>query len=275
MYKLIAMDLDGTLLDDNKDISKENLIFIDRAIKTGYEIVIATGRGYSSAKNIIQKIDNHVTILANNGNIVKHSFDDRVIISKYLDKEDFKNVVRDGKKRKLDPIIHLDGYSYNYDIAVEHGDDYLGYYNYLKNSVSHRRIKNLDEIEEGILAVVYPGKSDQLNSFYRELMEKYPGVYSAHVIENMEIAEAFLEVMNPDGTKWLSLVEYASNKGIKPEEIIAIGDNNNDTSMIKGAGLGIAMVNGSDALKRKADIITAKDNNESGLAFELRRILKI
>ncbi len=275
MYKLIAMDLDGTLLDDKKDISRENLIFIDKAIEKGYEIVIATGRGYSSAKSIIKKIDSHVTILANNGNIVKHSFDDRVIISKYLDKKDFRNVVRDGKKRKLDPIIHIDDYGHGYDIAVEHGDDYLGYYNYLKNSISHRRIENLDDINEGILAVVYLGKSDQLNSFYRELKEKYPGVYSSHVIENMEIAEAFLEVMNPTGTKWLSLVEYASSKGIKPKEIIAIGDNNNDTSMIKGAGLGIAMVNGSDSLKRKADIITAKDNNESGLAYELRRLLNI
>lgn len=275
MYKLIAMDLDGTLLDDAKDISMENLIFIHRAIEKGYEIVIATGRRYWSAKKLIKMIDSHITILANNGNIVKNSINDKTIIAKYLDKEDFRNVVLDGKKRGLEPIIHLDGYDYGYDIAVEHPEDYIGYHNILNNTDRYKIIDDFEDIKEGILAVVYPGRTIELNDFYREIIAKYPDVYSAHVIENMITVEAFLEVMNPKGTKWLSLVEYASSKGIKANEIITIGDNNNDTSMIKGAGLGIAMINGSESLKKKADIITSKDNNESGVAFELSRILNI
>lgn len=275
MYKLIAMDLDGTLLNDNKEISRENLEFIHRAIGKGYEIVIATGRRYWSAKKLVKMIDSHITILANNGNIVKNSINDKTIIAKYLDKEDFRNIVLDGKKRDLQPIIHLDGYDYGYDIAVEYDEDYPGYYNILDNTDRYKRIDSFEDIKEGILAVVYLGRTRELNDFYREIIHKYPNVYNAHVLENMVTVEAFLEVMNPKGTKWLSLVEYASTLGIRPEEIITIGDNNNDTSMIRGAGLGIAMINGSQSLKTIADRVSLKDNNESGVAFELSRLLNI
>ena len=81
--------------------------------------------------------------------------------------------------------------------------------------------------------------------------------------------------MNPLGCKWLSLSEYAKEKDIAKEEIITIGDDNNDAEMIKNAGCGIAMKNASEGVKQVADIITEKDNNESGLSFELRKILDL
>lgn len=275
MYKLIAMDLDGTLLNDDKEITTENLKAINMAIEKGYEIVIATGRRYWSAKDLTKKINSHITILANNGNIVKNSINDKSIITKYLDIKDFRNVVKDGKKRGLEPIIHLDEYDEGIDIAIECDENYEGYYNYFVNSVRYKKVDSYLDIVDKVLAVVYPGSTKELSDFYYEIEEKYPGVYNAHVMENMISAEAFLEIMNPKGTKWQSLVEYAETMDIKPEEIITIGDNNNDASMIRGAGLGIAMNNGSESLKDMADVISVKNNNESGVAFELYRVLNI
>lgn len=275
MYKLIAMDLDGTLLNDDKKISNENLKTINTAINKGYEVVIATGRRYWSAKDLTKEIESHVTILANNGNIVKNSINDESIITKYLNIKDFRNVVEDGKKRGLEPIIHLDEYHEGIDIAIEYDEDYEGYYTYFKGSTRYKKIDSYLDIEDKVLAVVYPGKTVELNDFYSEIIEKYPGVYNAHVMENMVSAEAFLEIMNPEGTKWQSLIEYAETIDIKPEEIISIGDNNNDASMVRGAGLGIAMNNASESLKEIADVVSTKNNNESGVAFELKRVLNI
>ena len=79
--------------------------------------------------------------------------------------------------------------------------------------------------------------------------------------------------MNPLGNKWSSIVDYANSKGIKTEEIIALGDNNNDIEMVMNAGLGIAMKNGTDLIKEVANRVSQKDNNESGVAHELREIL--
>ncbi len=275
MYKMIAMDLDGTLLNDKKEISHENLKVINKAIEKGYEIVIATGRRYWSAKDITKKIDSPITILANNGNIVRNSINDKAIITKYLDIKDFRVIVEEGKKIELDPIIHLDGYDEGIDIVIERDEDYEGYYNYFYDSIRYKKIKSYLEIRDKVLAIVYPGKMSVLSKFYSHIVERYPGIYNAHIMENMVSAEAFLEIMNPKGTKWQSLLEYAGTIDIKPEEIIAIGDNNNDASMIRGAGLGIAMINGSESLKEIANIISVKNNNESGVAFELNRVLNI
>ncbi len=100
--------------------------------------------------------------------------------------------------------------------------------------------------EDRILAVVYAGNREELVNFHLDISKRYPNRYSSHVMENIVIAEALLEVMNPLGNKWLSLSEYAKEKGVAEKEIIAIGDDNNDIQMIKNAGCGIAMKNASE-----------------------------
>ncbi len=276
MYKLIAIDLDGTLLDDNKKISKENIDIINEIITSGYEVVIATGRRYWSAKELTKEIDSHMTILANNGNIIRNSFDDKVIISKYLNIDDFRLVVEEGKKRNLNPMIHVNGYEEGYDIIIEFDKNHESYCNYLQNNNRYKQVNNfIDMDEHRILAVVYVGNKDELNLFKKLLIERYPYIYNIHIIENIAIAEALLEIMNPLGSKWQSLYEYAMEKDILTNEIIAIGDDNNDIDMIKNAGLGIAMKNASEGVKSVASIITKKGNNESGVAFELKRVLDI
>ena len=95
------------------------------------------------------------------------------------------------------------------------------------------------------------------------------------MMENLQLVEAMVEIMNPLGSKWITLKEYANTLNIKPEEIIAIGDDNNDIEMIMNSGLGIAMKNGSERVKSVAKIITKNDNNNSGVAFELKRVLNI
>lgn len=275
MYKLIAMDLDGTLLNDNKEITKENLELINSLEEKGYEIVIATGRRYWSAKQLTRGINNHITILANNGNIVRHSSNDKEIITKYLNIDDFRTIMKEGKIRDLYPIIHVDDFHRGTDVIIELDANSPNYYNYLSSGKRFKQIENYLDIKNNILTVVYVGEKAKLNKFHLDILEKYPNLYNSHIMENIAVAEALLEIMHPRGTKWLSLLEYATSINIKPEEIIAIGDDNNDIEMIKNAGLGIAMKNGTKTVKSVTKHITRKDNNESGVAVELKRVLNI
>ena len=277
MYKLIAIDLDGTLLNDRKIIPRENLEVIHRMIDRGYEVVIATGRRYWSAKQLIKEIDNPLTILANNGNIVRNTRNDQIIIKKYLNLDDFKTLIREGRKLELNPIVHVDNYEEGIDLVIEMDKIHKDYCNYVSRfEERYKKVENYLEIDDAkILAVVYLGSKKDMERFHFHIKGRYPNSYNSHVVENIASAEALLEIMNPLGCKWLSLQEYAKKKGIEESAIIAIGDDNNDAQMIKNAGCGIAMKNASETVKKVADIITEKDNNESGLALVLQKLLNL
>ena len=277
MYKLIAIDLDGTLLDDHKEISKENIQLINKLIERDYEVVIATGRRYWSAKELTKTINKPLVILANNGSIVRETKKDRILFEKHLNIEDFRTVVGSGKERNLHPIIHVDNYENGYDLIVEMDIENQAYGNYFnKDEKRYKKVQSYLEIEdEKVLAVVYLGSKADMKDFYLDINKNYPNKYNVHIVENIRAAEALLEIMNPLVCKWQSLQEYARERGIKESEIIAISDDNNDFPMIKNASLGIAMKNASKNVKSVADIITEKDNNKSGVAFELKKILKL
>lgn len=277
MYKLIALDLDGTLLTDHKRISRENLDTIHHLIEIGYEVVIATGRSYYSARILTENIQEHLIYICNNGNVVRDAIDDRIISTKFLDPEDSKIILQEGFSRDLDPIIHVDFFHEGYDIILDENSYHVEGYNQQANKLIRAKIiqDRLEDNLDRILAMVYPGDLDILRDFHYSINELYPEKFNSHVMENIMMAEALLEVMNPMGTKWNTLIEYASSIGIKAEEIIAMGDDNNDVEMLMNAGLGIAMKNGGKLVKKVANMVTEKDNNGSGVAFELKRVLGI
>ena len=277
MYKLIAMDLDGTLLNDNKTVSKENLDTIHNLIEMGYEVVIATGRNYLSARTLTREIEDNLIYISNNGNIIIDSKDDRTILNTFLNFDDYKKVLIEGNSRKLQPIVYVDYYAQGYDLILERNSGHGEYFDGVnKDMARYIEVDNILEYDiDRILAVVYSGERQLLNEFYNHINKEYPNIYSSHVMENVIMAEALLEIMNPLGTKWNALKQYALDRNIKPSEIITIGDDNNDIDMIKNAGIGIAMSNGSELVKTYADVITERDNNNSGLAYELNRILNI
>lgn len=277
MYKLIAVDLDGTLLNDDKIIPEENLTVMRELISRGYDVVIATGRRYWEAKKLIEVIGKPLVILANNGNIVRDVEGDRLLIKKYLNIEDFKELIKESQKRGLYPLVFVDDYENGIDVVVEAGKANEFHNIYISRAKDrYKAVEDFLKMEDAnILSVAYAGNKKDMVSLYDYINERYPHIYKSHLMEQINVAEALLEIMNPLGDKWLSLLEYAKEKGIDQSEIIAIGDDNNDKEMVKNAGCGIAMKNGSELVKQVADIVTEKDNNESGVAFELRRLLKL
>lgn len=275
LYKLIALDLDGSLLNDEKEIPKENLDVLHQLVDKGYEVVIATGRSYYSARRITGDIKEELIYICNNGNIVRDALDDRLLATKFLDPKDSKIILEEGFSRDLDPIIHVDFFHKDYDIILGEGNKYADMYNGQTGLFSRAKIveDRLEDNLDRVLALVYPGNMDILKDFNYSINQLYPDRYNSHIMENIQMAEGLLEIMNPLGTKWNSLIEYASSQGIKAEEIIAIGDDNNDIEMIMNAGLGIAMKNAGELVKEVANKVSKKDNNNSGIAFELKKLL--
>lgn len=273
-YKLISIDLDGTLLNDKKEISKKDIDTLQKLSDLGIEIIVATGRSYWSAKQFIKNSMLEFVIMANNGNIVRNIRNDEVILSKYLPNEDFYSLLKEGRKMDLYPIIHADHYQEGYDLIIELDKNHLKYSNYLNNTIDrYKKIEDALNYNSGrILSVCYLSSVDVLEKFYTILINKYSGLYACHILKTLTKVGPMLEVMNPNGSKWNSIKEYALTKGIKRDEIISIGDDTNDLCMIKEAGLGIAMKNAHDDIKKYADIISGKTNNECGVSAVLTEI---
>lgn len=277
-YKLVAIDLDGTLLNEKKKIPKENIVILKELMSRGVEVIIATGRRYYSAKKLIADLElGNSTIMANNGTIVRDLKTDNIIKSRYFEHEDFYSLIREGKDRKLHAITHVDHFSEGYDILVELEKNDMRYKNYL-NDIANR-YRTIDDLlkysNPKALAIVYTGEFEQLKEFQGKLNSQYRGKYNAYLMHNLTNVGTMLEIINARGSKWVSIMEYAMSKSIKSEEIIAIGDDNNDIEMIKNAGLGIAMKNATKEVKAASDLVTEQINDDSGVGLVLKEVFKL
>ena len=276
-YKLVAIDLDGTLLDDEKKITNENKVILNELSNRGVEIVIATGRRYYSAKEFVSQLDINPIVMANNGTIVRHVNDDSLITTRYFDKDDFFNLIKESRERKLHAIAHVDHYSEGYDVLLELEKNDKRYRDYLGDIAN--RYKVIDDFlkysDPKALAIVYAGELEKLKDFHKSLIENYKGKYNPYLMYSFKKVGPMLEIIHAKGSKWISLIEYAESKGIQKEEIIAIGDDNNDIEMIENEGLGIGMKNATKEVKKVSNIITSKTNDESGVGYALKEVFKL
>lgn len=276
MYKLVAIDLDGTLLNDESKISSENKKTIISLKDKGYQVLFASGRRYYSVKKVLSVIEKEKIIIANNGNIIRKTTNDETIYSNYLKYSHVKPAVEDGKEMGLHPVIHIDNYEEDIDMVIELEKKSEEYYSYLYGKDRIRKLKNFNCMPDmNILSVVYLGNREKLKRFSDYINKTYETSYKTYLMTNIESADALLEICSYDVSKWTSIVKHANLHGIKKEEIVVIGDDNNDVEMIKKAGLGIAMKNGIDEVKEVADIITERDNNDSGLSHVLKSYFDI
>lgn len=273
-YKLIAIDLDGTLLNEDKVITENNISMLKRLIDDGKEIVIATGRSYWSAKGFLENTGLNLKIMANNGNVVRSMVDDDVIFSRYIPKEKFANLINESRKLNLTPVIYVDHYEDGYDLIIELDKDDDRYGGYL-SKVTKRFIRMEDVLDydgNKVLSVCYLSKESDLKELTNTLGYKYEGIYSSHILKSLTKVGPMLEVMDKGATKWHSISQYANMLGVNDKQIVAIGDDMNDIDMLKHSGLGVAMKNSDYEVKQSADIVTKMTNNQDGVSEILRKI---
>ncbi|HHZ03211.1 MAG TPA: Cof-type HAD-IIB family hydrolase [Tissierellia bacterium] len=274
-YKMVVLDLDGTLLDDDKLISDKNAYILHELHKRGIHIVIATGRNYYMAKVLTEKIKStEPTILANNGAISRYYQDDELIEKNYLEYSTFLDIYRLGRKYNLNPILHVDGYQEGYDLILECENYKEAYLGYIKDDLRRAKFKDFQkESIDNILSVCYYEDYEKLSKLSKNI-ESIRGDFN--IIFNQNISKrTVLEFLNINGCKWCALKKYIDSLGIDKDQVIAMGDDNNDIQLIKNVGLGIAMRNATQQCKSAADYISRKTNNESGVYYELSEIFEI
>lgn len=277
MYRLVAFDLDGTLLNENKTINKKTLKVIKKLQKRKVEIVIATGRGYRSAKNLIQDIEGDLVCIASNGAIVRNTREDKFIDSTTMDPRTVLEIIKIGDRLNLDPIIHVDRFDRGYDVIIRKNKDRPINSNRLASSALKTReleefnLNNLDNV----LELAYFDSHRDVRKM-NDLTKKVSRLdLNSHILTNVNNSEAILEYLPEGVSKWSSLKKYSNSIGVEVKEIITFGDDNNDRKMIEKSGLGIAMKNANKKIRTISDIITSEDNNGNGIYIELMKIFDL
>lgn len=268
MYKLIALDIDGTLLNSKKEITSKVYESIQEAKEKGFKIVLSTGRPLQGVTPLLEKLnltDSGDYVICFNGALVQEVKSKKVIADIDMSVEDFRTIYNrvckpNNTNIHINTTTHLitpqetpHKYTIHESKLNNIGIEYVNE-NDIDSNIKFCKVMIVDEPErlEEIIATIP-----------QELYEKYTIVRSAPF---------FLEFLNINANKGTALEALCKSIGLPVEKTIAVGDEENDQHMIKLAGLGVAMGNARDTIKEIADYITDTNNNH-GVAKTIDKFL--
>jgi Cof subfamily protein (haloacid dehalogenase superfamily) len=270
MIKLIACDLDGTLLDNDHNVTEDNEKVIETLKEKEIPFIIATGRIYPSAAEFSKKLQLKTPIIACNGAVVKDPIKDEIL---------FDYPVASEKMNALIDICHkYDIYYHLYSIDTvyaERNERLIKKYNEWKAAdpdkslVKTAIIKDMKEVVANNviyklgLYVDEEGAEEALSE-----MMTIEGMTSCFSLSTL------VDVFSVEASKGNAVRDLGKLYGIETEHIMALGDNENDISMLESAGLSIAMKDARDKVKMSATEI-GESNENSGVAIAIKKHLKL
>ena len=264
--------MDGTLLDDNKQISAKNIAMIKKLQDFGIRFAVATGRHDSMIKSYLKHLDLNVPVISCNGAMVREPFGDQELLSIALPKAQSLAVIDICKEKNA--TFHIYGHESILGEKLSH--KMLYYHNLNKTLPSEERTKLV--VVPDCKDIVLNGSEplykflilSDTNKDLLDIQDRLDKIEGLTVCQSMP---KLLDVMKAGITKAYALQKLAESFGIKRNEIAAIGDQLNDLELLDYAGLGIAVANAEDVLKEKADMVTIANNNEDAVAEAIERFL--
>ncbi|WP_127588639.1 Cof-type HAD-IIB family hydrolase [Paenibacillus koleovorans] len=259
-YQLIALDVDGTLLTDDHELTEATRSAVRQAHEAGATIVLCTGRGPGNAIPVLEELGLEGTVITHNGSATVRSSDRAVVHSFPFDPQDLDYFIRYCNEHRL----HYD-VSTPRDLHIFYDLPEEGYALYEKFLITPIRLEHVGALaEQPVKFTVFsedPAELDRVEAAWRE-------VDSPLLV--LRSGEQFIDVMHPEASKGNALRVLADSLGIDRTQVLAMGNYFNDLDMLRFAGFGIAMDNSPEEVKRAADEVTLS-NNEDGVAAALRR----
>ena len=274
-YKLIAIDIDGTLTNTKGKITERTKRTVHRAAQGGATVVIATGRRFSTAKPRIWPLELPAALLAvHNGAILKRLNGD-LIFHQLLSRGVAQQVVRVARELGLCPII-FEGTQDEANIRVEdYGDRIDGWQRgYLEENQQHLvRVADLTvDLPDDVIEVICVVPAQDVHEIAETFRSRLDGRIKPILVMVNDGKRAFVGLSHAKVGKHQPLRYLAERMGIDRSEILAIGDNYNDLDMLRFAGTGVVMANAADGVKQMGFHTTAS-NDADGVAEALERFV--
>lgn len=286
MIKLIASDMDGTLLNHNHKIPKENVELINYAKNQGIEFVVATGRAYYEALPALNEENINCDVISFNGGIVYDKNGNIISITPMLPKDLYYTIEI---LKSFDISYQLYTKNTIYTKSIE--TDINAYIDLIRSNGYDPDVEHLRAEAQQKLDVGYITEVENIELYLNE--KENPPIKIIAIsndISKLENATKLLsenksisvtssganniEIMHKNATKGEALKEIAKIYGINLENAVAIGDNLNDQAMLDIVGYSVAMKNGNTILKEQAKYVTEKTNSEGGVADTIFKLIE-
>lgn len=271
--RLIALDIDGTLLNSHFEVSLANQAAIAEAAKRGIEVAVVTGRRYDFALPVVRQIDAPVTMIVNNGALVRTK-DGVTHLRHLLSRETARAVLQATKTWREATAVVFDRPQANQVMLerIDYSDPMRGGY-YTRNREYLAQACPLESClaEEDPIQVMFTGPVSAMRDAEETLRAvPFRSSFSLAVTVYEDKDFSMIDVIHPAVSKGATLAEWAGARGIAREEILAIGDNHNDLEMLSFAGIPVVMGNSVPALKEQGWHVT-RTNDEDGVAAAIER----
>ena len=261
-YRLIATDMDGTLLDENSTITPATCEAVKKAMDKGVKFILCTGRPVRGVKKYVDQLGLDCPVITYNGAVVVHSTTGEIIFSQNMDTDEARKVYETALEKGTWFIV----WSQNRLYTNRFGPETDFYQNITSSQAS--LIEDFDSLlARGITKMLWGAEPETLDSWIEEL--KTAGFSETTFTKSRRY---YLEFFSNRTSKAVAMEKLGEYYGIKREEMVALGDQTNDLPMIEYAGLGIAMGNAVEAVKAVAGCITAP-NTEDGVAKAIEKFI--
>ena len=287
MYKLVAIDLDGTMLNSYGMVTENTKQAIKNTINKGTEVIIASGRPIDSIKTIAKEIGSENYFIAGNGALIYDIKKDEIIYEKFMNKQKVLEIIKICEENSIAYNIYTE------KTIIAKGLKYNVLYYYKENLKKEESKKTNITIVEDVYEYIKSLENekflkitvcDETKSVFNSIIRKLRTVEDIDVLdvlhmsrkmikqgtEDVPIEYYYTEISLKDVDKWNAIEYLAKKMNISRDEIIAIGDNINDKEMIENAKVGIAMGQSTPVITEIADFVTS-NNNEDGVARALEK----
>ncbi|CQR45921.1 Putative phosphatase YwpJ [Paraliobacillus sp. PM-2] len=278
--KLIAIDLDGTLLNGDCEVSDKNIDAIHRAINKGIDIVIVTGRPFIAAKSLLNKVGLSLPIISLNGAVI-YSNKEEVIEITPMNLSISQQILTIFQENKIYTEIYTNKGTYSINKKDVINNIMVRANSHIEKNVALQRANQRIEVEKVkfiedyntliTLEDIYIYKIQGF-SLKQKLLRRMCSQLNTEDIIITSSGNISIEINHVDAQKGIALCMFARDKGIQMKDTMAIGDNLNDISMLNIVGQSVAMGNADNEIKKVCHY-TTKNNNEDGVAFAIEKVL--
>lgn len=269
--RMIGVDLDGTLLNSEKQLTAYTREVLKKAIEQEVAVVVATGRPFSGVPDELKHFPGMRYALTANGARILDMQKQKVVYENLLSGEIAEKVIDILKRHHAIHEFFVDGVGYMNEDGLKNVYAYFEDPHMAEYLQSTRiPVKDVKEKLQTMKCEV-----DKLQGIFRNQKDKEEALEELNTLSGIVVTAAMdnnLEI-NKEGTnKGLGLLQLGKSLGISREEIMACGDGGNDVEMLKEVGFAVAMANGSDPVKKAADFVTVS-NDEDGVAKAIERFV--